>query len=330
MTLAVRPETWDADARAKVLIETQPGFTPSDWRRTFDAEFADWRRGLQVRFGQTLRRRWGLAPDMDVYVGTSLSEETLARARRLRWIHMLTAGRDSMGLPESRGDIRLTTSSGAASAHVAEHVAGLMIALDRRFDLAIARQKHWVWQQGEVIERIRGVRNRTVGIVGLGNNGRAVAELLRAMGMRVIGITRSPISIEGVEVLSGALALTRLLELSDFLVLCVPLTPETHHMIGSAELRALGPESFLINVARGAVVDEVALGIALREGLIAGAGVDVLSIEPPPRRHPLRGCPNLIVTPHAAGNIFTVRQEIRRETVRRLREFAAGESTLDR
>ena len=124
--------------------------------------------------------------------------------------------------------------------------------------------------QRGVVEHIRGLRGRTLGVIGLGHNGRAVARLACAMGMHVLGLdVRAGLTVDGVEAMYGPQGLHDLLRAADFCVLCVPLTARTRGMIDAAELAALGPKGYLINVARGAVVDERALGRALRRGQIA-------------------------------------------------------------
>jgi phosphoglycerate dehydrogenase-like enzyme len=145
------------------------------------------------------------------------------------------------------------------------------------------------------------------------------------MGMRVIGLDKqSQLKMEGVEVMCGLEKLPELLARVDFLVLCVPLTEETRGLIGRKEITMLGRNSYLINVARGGIVDEEALGWALRRRVIAGAALDVLSSEPPSPFHVLRNCPNLILTPHVAGNIYTFRDAIIQRFVRNLKAFVNG------
>ena len=316
---------WRCDGRLKVLIEEGAGFSSVEWLQSLDHEFSGWQRGAEVRFVDSRLRRQALALDMDVYVGSGLAPDLAGSATALKWIHLTLAGVDSLGGVGLPARVIVTTSAGISASGVAEHVAGLLIALDRRLDLAILRQLQWKWGQIGIVDCMRGLKGRTVGIVGLGHNGRAVALVAGLLGMRVIGLDRnSDLVIGGLEALYAPDRLLDLLHESDFVVLCVPLTRETRGLIGRAELEALGSESYLVNVARGQVVDESALAWALRNGVIAGAAVDVMSVEPPPRSHPLRGCPNLIVTPHVAGNMYTFRDAIRSRFVRNLRAFLEG------
>jgi len=266
-----------------------------------------------MRFVRGSAERHILAPEMHVFVSTWLDADLLDRARELRWVDLALAGVEFLEDIDIPARLQITSAAGVAAEGIAEHVLGLMIALDRRFDLAVRRLDRWVWSQHGIVENIGGLKGRTVGVVGLGHNGRAVARRARAVGMRVIGLDKCrDLVVDGIEATYYPDSLYEFLRAADFAVLCVPLTMETRGMIGCAELEALGSAGYLINVARGAVIDEKALAQALRRGDIAGAALDVLSQEPPGTFHPLRGCPNLIVTPHVAGNIYTFRREIQR------------------
>jgi phosphoglycerate dehydrogenase-like enzyme len=262
---------------------------------------------------------------MDIYVSTWLTPDLLNLSPRLKWAQLLTAGVDFLENVDIDPQLKITTASGIASKGVAEHAVGLMIALDRRLDLSILRQRKWTWRQDGIVENIRGLSDRTVGIIGLGNVGRAIANLVKAMGMTAIGMSRHYQSIEGIDVLYGQNDILELLRRADFVILSLPLTKETRGIISQKELIALGKDSYLINVARGELVNESDLAFALKKGIIHGAALDVLSKEPPSRRNPLRGCPNLIITPHIAGNIYTFRHDIRKRFVRNLKAFLNGD-----
>ncbi|MDZ7336939.1 MAG: hypothetical protein ONB30_00210 [candidate division KSB1 bacterium] len=318
---------WDEQPQTKVLIETWPGFDPNDWLATLHDQLAHWEQSVQIRFVRNRWERYVLASEAHVYVSTCLSADFLVQAKSLQWVYLAIGGTEFLEDLNVPRHIKIITAAGISATGVAEHTIGLMIALDRRFDLAVRRQLKWIWDQSDILENIQGLRGRTVGLIGLGRNGRAIAALSKALGMRVIALdVRSDLFIEGLEALYNREQLLELLECSDFAILCLPLTRATQGMIGKKELEALGPNSYLINVARGGLVDEKALAWALRHGVIRGAALDVLSEEPSSRLSPLRGCPNLIVTPHVAGNIYTFREEIRRRFARNLKAFLNGDN----
>lgn len=304
-----------------VVFESGPSFDEQTWTAALDEGLPGWRGRVDARFVDNRRTRRSALADADVYVSTWVSSDVFRRAPHLSWVHLTLAG--AGGDATVPPDVRLTTAAGVAAAGMAEHALMSMLALARRLPAALDNQRRWSWTQDGILEGVEGLAGRTAGIVGLGHAGRAIARLARAVGMNVAGASRSGAPVEDV---AEIVPLHRLLEVADFLVLAASLNDSTRGLIGAAELKLLGPSSYLVNVARGELVDERALGDALRKGVIAGAAVDVLSKEPPPRRHPLRGAPNLIVTPHVAGNVHTHAREIRSRFVEQLGDVVRGGS----
>jgi phosphoglycerate dehydrogenase-like enzyme len=248
-----------------------------------------------------------------IVVGSALSAEDTAGATRLRLVHVLGAGWD--GVTED------ALPSGCTLCNVFEHETAIgewvlmaMLALTRRlltYDRDIRRGEwHQAYSFGGIPER--DLRGKTVGTVGLGHIGGRVAELARAIGMRAIAVTRSPSHDRGrrhgLEWLGGMGDLPRLLRESDFVVVCVPLAAETKGLIAEHELELLGAEAYLLNVARGPIVDEQALFAALRNGVISGAGIDVWYRYPAhpgeqilPASLPFWELDNVVMTPHSSG-----------------------------
>jgi len=248
----------------------------------------------------------GELPDTDIFVGWSLRPQQLAAAPKLKWLHSTAAGVAQLMYPELRaGGIAVTNASGVHTIPIAEHVLGLLLALARRFPSCFRHQAARHWGQQDIWNepiRPRELRGATLVIVGLGAIGREVARLARAMGMRVLAVTRSGRPApELVDRVAPASALDAVLPEADFLVLAAPETPETHHRINAARLARMKPSAFLVNVARGSLVDEPALVAALREHRIAGAALDVAADEPLPESSPLWTLDNCFVTPHLSG-----------------------------
>ena len=183
---------------------------------------------------------------------------------------------------------------------VSDHVMALLHAWNRKVVLFDRSVKERGWGSQALNMRMMRLRGKTIGIVGFGRIGQAVASKARAFGMRVLG-TDPVVSSATVESFGGSLVnLATLLGESDFVSLHAPLTNETRNLIGSAELALMKPEAFLINAARGPLIDEDALLKALRAGSIAGAGLDVMVDNIPPIDHPLLSLDNIIITPHVA------------------------------
>lgn len=241
-----------------------------------------------------------LAPEVDVIVGWNVSREAVQRAGRLRWIHSTAAGVDQLLHPEIlERDIILTTSSGIHAESITEHVLALMLAFARRLHVAIRNQLAHRWDRPSTVGR--ELRGKTVGILGLGHIGREVAARAVALGMRVIGTKHTPEPVLHADRVLGPEGLDEVLRGADYLVITLPLTSETRGLIGPRELGVMKPSAYLINVARGAIVQEAALIEALRQGRLAGAGLDVFEREPLPQDSPLYEMEQVILTPHVSG-----------------------------
>jgi phosphoglycerate dehydrogenase-like enzyme len=231
------------------------------------------------------------------------------RAPRLRWVQLPNAGVDHPVFARllARG-VRLATASGVAAEPIAQTVIGATLALARNFPAWWDAQRRHAWEPRNLHAPPPDLRGQTMVVVGLGAIGREVARLARALGLRVVGIRRSPrTGADPVDEVHPPGALHQQLRRADWLVLCCPLNDETRDLIDAAALALLPPGAHLLNVARGEVVDEAALIEALRAGRLAGAYLDVFREEPLPPGSPLWDLPNVIVSPHdsslAAGNV---------------------------
>lgn len=216
---------------------------------------------------------------------------------RLRWVQTISAGISPAVLEalRARPEVILTNATGVFDIPIAETVLTYILMIVKRMPEFMAQQREHRWHKLP----LRELRGLTVGIIGLGGIGREVARRCQALGMRVIATRRHPEQgAPYVEALFPPARLDELLAQSDFVVLSVPLTPETHHLIHAERLQVMRPDAWLINIARGAVVDEAALIAALREKRIGGAALDVTESEPLPADSPLWELPNVMLTPH--------------------------------
>jgi phosphoglycerate dehydrogenase-like enzyme len=245
-------------------------------------------------------------PDTDIFVGYVLRPEQLRLARRLKWLHTVSAGVAQLMYPELRDSgIVVTNASGVHAIPMAEHVIGMILALLRDLPGSVRYQLQHRWTQQEIWDgsaRPRELHGQTAVLVGFGAVGRAVAERLRAMGVHVWAVTRSGQADPALAERAFPVAqLDSALAGADIVVLAAPDTPETRRMIGAPQLALLKPSAILINVARGSLVDEPALVAALQSRAIAAAGLDVASQEPLPPESPLWSLDNVLITPHTSG-----------------------------
>jgi phosphoglycerate dehydrogenase-like enzyme len=238
--------------------------------------------------------------DADVLFG-SFNPDLFERAGQLRWVQTLGAGVDGLLFDDFvNSDIILTSEKGYVGPHLAEHAFALLLAITRGIARSV-RERTWTNRlslRGECWE----LTDRTMGIVGLGGTGREVAKRAAAFGMRVLAV--DPEVVRQPPEVSELWRMDRfsdLLQESDAVVICAPLTSETRGLFNLAAFRQMKRSAILVNVTRGAIVDEASLLTALGEGLIAAAGLDVTPIEPLPPSHPLWSMDNVVITPHAAG-----------------------------
>jgi phosphoglycerate dehydrogenase-like enzyme len=235
---------------------------------------------------------------VEVLVTIACNAEMAAHAKGLRWVQMISAGLDPL-LPY-RTQLRhcvVTNACGMHADQMADYAMAAMFMLHWDFKRVLRDQAQRHWRR----EPKAPLAGRTLGIIGLGAIGGEIARRARAAGMEVIGINRSGAAVDGVAVVHPRERLVEILPLCDFLLLVVPSTLETRAIIDEAALRRMKPTCFLINFARGSVVDEAALIDALREGRLAGAALDVFATEPLPRASPLWTMDRVIITPHIAG-----------------------------
>ena len=242
------------------------------------------------------------APNVDVVYGR-LPAAWFHKLPNLRWVQLTAAGTDRllMDSPEiTESDLILTNSKGVHAIQISEHILALMLALSRNIHLSLKRQMNHDWNRKAKIIELEGA---TMGVIGVGTIGAKTAEKAKALNMRVLGMRRHPErSVPHADIMVGPDKLPELLSQSDWLVITAAMTSETRGMIGENELRAMRSTAYIINVARGAIIQEKYLIRALQEGWIAGAGLDVFEQEPLPDSSPLWDMENVIVTPHHAGS----------------------------
>jgi len=283
----------------------------------------------------------GPVEDVEVVLRGWLSSEAfdrlVARAPRLTWVHSATSGVERALTPAARDrGIVVTNARGVFTRPIAEHVLMLILAISRRLPQLLELQRERTWQPLEGVE----LREMMIGIVGYGSIGRAVASLAGAFGARVIALRRN---VDGVpsqpagasdddfpfppapERIVGPSGLHELLAASDVVVLAAPLTPETDGLIDDAALAAMRPEAWLINIARGRLIDDRALLRALEEGRIGGAALDTFREEPLPSTSPFYDLPNVIVTPHTSWSSARVLDRSIELFCDNLRRYAAGQ-----
>jgi D-2-hydroxyacid dehydrogenase (NADP+) len=244
-----------------------------------------------------------LLAEAEVIYGLFLPRDLRARAPRLKWVQTMSAGVDRFATTDIwNSPVILTGVSGIHATPIGEFVLEFMLMFAKKAPFCFRMQQKHEWARF-----MPGVlRDKTVGIVGLGSIGREVARLCKAFGMRVMATRRSvkrPARARYVDKLLPAGQLKQLLGESDYVVIATPLTAETNGLIGADEFKAMKPTACIINIGRGGIIDEAALIRALDARQIAGAGLDVTATEPLPPDSRLWDYDNVILTPHVAGGM---------------------------
>jgi phosphoglycerate dehydrogenase-like enzyme len=235
-----------------------------------------------------------------------LAPEELARAPRLRWVHTSAVAVETLCLPElfARG-IRVSNTRGVQAIPIAEHVLAMMFAFAKQVPFTLDNQARARWAQHEYV----GARlpwllgGRTLGLVGVGTIGAALATRAAALGMRVVALRRHPeaAAVPGIDEVFDRSRFNHMLASCDVVVVAAPLTAETEGLFGRDAFAAMRPGAIFINVGRARIVDTPALIAALESGHLGGASLDVFPQEPLPADHPLWRCPNVILSPHTSG-----------------------------
>lgn len=285
---------------------------------------------VEVKYSAIKRDDQQALNGADVMIGWSLPPEQLHAAKSLRWIYSITAAVDQFLYPELiSSEIALTNAGGVHGPVVAEHAIAMLLALAKRLPSAVRYQERRKWAMEAIWNeqsRPREVRGASVVVVGMGSIGAEVASMAVALKMHVIGVREHPErGTAGANEVVGYAALDEVFRRADFVVLATPLTERTHHLIDVRRLQLFKSTAFLINVSRGALVDEAALVKALRDGKIAGAALDVFEEEPLSRWSPLWKMPQVLITPHTAFLTENVWQRHYEMFSANLKRYLAGQ-----
>ena len=273
-------------------------------------------------------------PEADIVLGWAVRPGNFALARRLRWIQVTAAGVGPMLFPELiESPVVLTNGRGLHGAAMAEHTVGVMFAFVRKLHLArdAQRERRWIqrelWSEPPAFGELAG---STLGLVGFGSVGSAIATRARALGLTVIAVRRHPAPDPApAHEQWGVERMPELLARADWLVLAAPHTAETGGLIGRPELARMKPGAVLINLGRGALVHQAALLEALEHGRLAGAALDVFEHEPLDTESRLWNLPQVIVTPHISGLGPRYWERSVELFARNLRAFATGEPLVN-
>jgi len=270
------------------------------------------------------------AAAVECAIGTNNGQrvaELLRAASKLRWYHSIGAGVEGLvGVKELRsGRVTLTNNSGSYDVQIAEHVMALVLAAAKRLGRYRDQQARQEWKEHQQDE----LRGATMVVYGIGSIGAEAARMAAAFGMKVIGVRRSGGAVPGASRIVPPDRLADAAAEADYLVVAAPLTPDTRGAISRDVIARMKKTAWIINIARGAIVDEEALVDALRDGRLGGAGLDAFTVEPLPKDHPLWSLENVIVTPHSSNSSPRLRERTFALFAENLKRFKADQPLLN-
>lgn len=269
--------------------------------------------------------------DAQVTIGAKLSADQLAAAQELVWHHVPWVGVEGIITPElQQKGITLTNGSGTNAPNIAEHVVAMMLALARDLPRFVRDQEKHAWQAWEdESPHIFELGGQRVLCLGSGEIGQRVAQLLSAFGCEVVGASRSGRTTPGFTRNVTFDDLADELAAADHIVNSLPMTPSTEKIVDRPMIAAMKPGAFFYNVGRGGTIDQESLIVALQNGHLAGAGLDVTSPEPLPQDHPLWNAPNVLITSHTSGRSPMAKQRVADLVGEQVRRYRSGEPLLN-
>ena len=266
--------------------------------------------------------RW---PEIDICYGAP-PPIAWSAATGLRWVQLTGAGVDRFLSPEVLAHPARITNARIHGQPIAEHLFGMLLMLTRRLHIAYQHQRAHEWRSPQHVQTLRG---KTLGLLGLGAIGSRCVNIARAFDMRVIALRRTDTPCPGVERIYQAHELAEMLPQCDVLMITLPLTDATQHLIGAAEFSLMKPSTLIFNIGRGKIIDTGALLAALQSGGIAGAGLDVTDPEPLPADYPLWAMPQVLITAHYSGAHPDYAEHAAAVFLDNLQRFLAGEPLHD-
>jgi len=292
----------------------------ADW---FAAQLRTSCPSFNYRPATTARQALDYAPDASILIGLApqISDQLLAAMRRLKWIHALTTGVDNLlDSAYLTKTVTLSNSNGFHGPQMSELAILLMLSTLRNFPKIMENQKARIWERWPQPL----LNGKTACVVGLGAVAEGLAPRLNALGMTLIGVSDGRADVPGFDEIYARKDLADAAGRADFLIVLVPYSPATHHIINDQILAAMAPGAILINLARGGCVDETALQARLQSGALRAAALDVFAQEPLPADNNLWTTPGLTITPHIGGFSDVYPQQVLPVVVENLTAWAAG------
>jgi phosphoglycerate dehydrogenase-like enzyme len=276
---------------------------------------------LEIQSAVRLEEAQDFIENAEIILSWRIPDDLLKRAKCLQWFSSMAAGNEDLVKNPYLPEDAILTKATVYGEMMAEYVFAYLLYFSRNVSKHFWNQKNKIWDR-ERPERLRG---KVIGILGLGSVGKEIAERGKQFGMRVFGVKRNPKPMRSIDQVFGPGDLKKMVPLLDFLVVALPLTPETYHFLGENELSLMKEGTILFNIGRGKTIDQAALTRVLKTGKIKGV-LDVFETEPLPPESGLWGLENVIITPHVSG--INIPEEICEEFIRNYKRWVKGKSLI--
>ena len=291
--------------------------------------------GLEFVHITTDEKLTKMIPELDILTTYHIKETSFSNAiAQLKWIHFGVAGLEHSLFPKLlKSKTTITNASGVHAGPISEFVISTILYFAKQFKDCQKFMQTKNWTQWQVAKQMVQLKGKTIGIIGFGSLGKAIAKKAKAFDMKVIATRRLQKKVEHkktVDELIPVSNLSHLLKNSDFVVIACPLTPVTKNMIGKRELSEMKSTAFIINIARGEIINEAALINALQNKTLAGAALDVFDKEPLPKESPLFALDNVFLSPHISGNFPEYQHDVMVQFADNLNRYLAGKDLKNR
>lgn len=294
----------------KILIIQPEGFSHLGFTEEHLSKIREVSPGIDVVIASDPQEVAHHIPSSEVMVGIFRFLPSIKEAKQLKWVHGLGAGADALSPEIINAPVLVSNSSGVAAIPIAEHILGFILLFTKQFYTTFRNQQQKKWERQKLTE----LRDKTILIVGLGHIGREAARILSNLCARVLAVDKK-----------NSEELDEMLPLADFVVICLPLTKETYHLFSREKFRLMKLTAVLLNIGRGAIVNEKELIEALEQKTIAGAALDVQETEPLPQDSPLWAMENVVITPHHSPSSDKYTDRAVEQFCTNLRAYVKGE-----
>ncbi|UCH92187.1 MAG: hypothetical protein JSV88_18070 [Candidatus Aminicenantes bacterium] len=304
----------------KIAIQLSKYFTRNSWEYSLNKYLPDYTRDYNVQYASTGNELKELFLEAEACFCFSFNEDIDLKQSGLQLIYLGISDIDYLDKFIFPGKVSIYSSKGIASELIAEYSLMVSLMLLRNFQFSIINKLKKKWDQEPFLNQAAGsIRDYKIGVLGLGNNGKAIVNIFKSIGCWVAGYSINEKENLKLDSWFPKDRLNEILEICDIIIVSLPLRSETKHLIGLEQLQIMGSDSHLINVSRGEIINENDLIIALKRQMIKTAAVDVCSIEPLPKKSKLWKIPNLLISPHIAGNVNYFVENIQRDFINKVK-----------